>query len=107
MISEYFETTLSNDDSDTLITIDLSAASSVELVAEDGDVVAFLVQHGVMSAGNILFTSQKGSFCIKDLFANLAANERDRLLLLHTFSRCVTVSGIYRQTKVSLVRKLL
>ena len=106
LISEYFETTLSNDDSDALITIDLSAASSVELVAEDCDVVAFLVQHGVRSAGDILFTSQKGSFCIKDVSANLAANERDRLLFLHTFSRCDTVRGIYRQTKVALVRKL-
>ena len=86
LISEYFETTLSNDDSDTLITIDLSAASSVESVAEDCDVVAFLVQHGVRSAGDILFTSQKGSFCIKYISTNLAANERDRALFLHTFS---------------------
>ena len=106
LISEYFETTLSNDDSDTLITIDLNAASSVELVAEDCDVVAFLVQHGVRSAGDILFTSQKRSFCIKDISANLAANECDRHLFLYTFSRCDTMSGIYRQTKVALVKKL-
>ena len=42
LISEYFETTLASVDSDTLITkkaIDLSAASSVELVAEGCDVV--------------------------------------------------------------------
>ena len=96
LISEYFETTLSNDNSDILITIDLSAASSVELVAEDYDVVAFLVQHGVMSAGGILFTSQKGSFSIKDISANLATNERDRILFLLTFSRCDTVSSIYQ-----------
>ena len=108
LISEYSETTVANDDSDTLISkkaIDLSAASSVELVAEDCDVV-LLEQHSVRSSGDIFFTSQKGSFCIKDISANLAANERDRLLFLHTFSRCDTVNGIYRQIKVALVRKL-
>ena len=109
LISVNFETTVANDDSDTLIAkkaIDLSASSYVEVIAEDCDVLVLLVHHGASSAGDIFFTSQKGSFCIKDISANLTANERDWLLFLHAFSGCDTASGIYRQSKIALMRKL-
>ena len=60
LISEYFETTVANDDSDTLIAknaIDLSTASSVELMAADCDVLFLLKHHGARSAGDIFFTT--------------------------------------------------
>ena len=60
LISEYFETTVANDDNDTLIAnkaIDLSAASSLELMAEDCDVLVFLKHHGARSAG--IYSSQR------------------------------------------------
>ena len=60
LISEYFETTVANDDSDTLIAnkaIDFSAASSVELMAEDCDVLVLLKHHGARSAG--IYSSQR------------------------------------------------
>ena len=60
LISGYFETTVENDDSDTLIAnkdIDLSTASSVDLMAEDCDVLVPLKHHGTRSAGDIFFTT--------------------------------------------------
>ena len=60
LISEYFEATVANDDSDTLIAnkdMDLSTASSVELMAEDCDVLVLLKHHGARSAGDIFFTT--------------------------------------------------
>ena len=60
LISEYFEATVANDDSDTLIAnkdIDLSTASSGELMAEDCDVLVLLKHHGARSAGDIFFTT--------------------------------------------------
>ena len=60
LISEYFETTVANDDSDTLIAnkdIDLSTASSVELMAENCGVLVLLKDHGTRSAGDIFFTT--------------------------------------------------
>ena len=60
LISEYFETTVADDDSDTLIAnmaIDLSATSSVELMAEDCDVLVLLKHHGAGSAR--LYSSQR------------------------------------------------
>ena len=60
LISEYFETTVANDDSDTLIAnkaIDLSAASSVEFMAEDCDVL-ILLKH--MVPGQLgIYSSQR------------------------------------------------
>ena len=60
LISEYFETTVANDDSDTLIAnkdIDLSTASSAELKAEDCDVLVLLKHHVARSANDIFFTT--------------------------------------------------
>ena len=59
LISEYFETTVANDDHDTLIAnkdIDLSTAFSVELMAEDCDVLVLLKHHGARTTGDIFFT---------------------------------------------------
>ena len=43
---------------------------------------------------------------IKEIPNQLTETVQNRLLFLHAFSGCDTVSGIYRQTKVGLLQKL-
>ena len=48
----------------------------------------------------------KGTFNITVLYNPLTDNEKRRLLFIHAFSGCDTVSAIYRQTKENLLKTL-
>ena len=83
-----------------------SATSSVEVIAEDCDILVLLLYHGASTENEIFFSTAKGTFKIKDISVNLTENERDRLLFVHSFTGCDTVSGIFRHGKVALLEKL-
>ena len=98
-----------NDDCDTLLVkeaITCSATSTVEVIAEDCDILVLLLYHGESSGNEIFFSTSKGTFNIKEISANLTDNECNRLLFIHSFYRCDTVSVIYRHSKVAILKKL-
>lgn len=100
-----------NDDCDTLIVkeaVTCSATSSVEVIAEDTDILVLLLYHGASAdcVKELFLSTSKATFNIKEISANLTENERDRLLFIHSFTGCDTVSGIYWQSKKALLKKL-
>ena len=76
------------------------------MVAEDTDILVLLIHHTPSAASELFLTTSKGTYNVTELFNTLNDNEKKRLLFIHAFTGCDTVSAIYRHTKVSLFNKL-
>ena len=98
------------DDGDTLIVkialAENDSDNAVEILAEDTDILVLLLHHSPSALNSLYFTTNKGTYDVKKLYTKLSDNEKSRLLFLHAFTGCDTVSGIYRHTKVTLMRTL-
>ena len=96
-------TIVAHDDCDTLIVktaLDISSVSkkSVEVIAEDTDILVLLLHHSSSFENTLFFTTKNGSYNIGEMFNKLSCNDTSRLLFLHS----LTVSGLYRQNSVEL-----
>ena len=102
------QTEVANDDCDTTIIkkaimyANCDPQQSVEILAEDTDILVLLLHHSTSVQQNLFFTTNKGTYNVTELFNNLSDKEKSRLLFLHAFTGCDTVSAIYRHTKVTL-----
>ena len=106
---EGIETCVAQDDCDTLIVkkaLELGQTMPVDVRAEDTDVLVMLIHHMPKSPNDIHMCTKAGSYSISSIRKELNEVERERLLFIHSFSGCDTVSSIYRQSKVGLLKKL-
>ena len=103
------ETFIAHNDCDTLIVkkaIELSETMSVEVVAEDTDILVMLLHHVTRAPRDILLRTKGDIYSIQDIHDALTEREIEVVLFIHSFSGCDTVSFIYRQSKVGLIQKL-
>ena len=107
--SKNISVTCCSDDADTSIvksTIDHAKDETVEVRAEDNDILIMLIHH--MSAQHhpiILFTS-KGRYSIREIKDMLTDSEKQHILMCHAFTGCDTVSSIYGFSKEKLFSSL-
>ena len=97
------------DDADTAIVksaLDNAHGGSVNVRAEDADVLIMLVHHTTTQHHQILFTTSKGSYKVDEIIASLTEQQRRFLLLLHAFTGCDTVSSIYGFSKEKLFESI-
>src|SRR6218665_2528343 len=98
-----------DNDADTLIVRQALAATaigSVEVRAEDADVLIMLVHHQSSTSHPIFFTTSKGSYDVTKIKEALPERKRRYLLFCHAFSGCDTVSAIAGHGKTTLFNKL-
>ena len=101
-----------NDDADTLVAskaLNLALISDVEVLAEDTDIILCLLVHHFNSEhhNNIVFTAKSGSYSIGKIASQLKPKEKRMLLLVHSFSGCDTVSGIFGYGKEKFLKKAI
>lgn len=98
-----------DNDADTSIVRQALAATaigSVEVRAEDADVLIMLVHHQSSTSHPIFFTTSKGSYDVTKIKEALPERKRRYLLFCHAFSGCDTVSAIAGHGKTTLFNKL-
>ena len=87
------------DDADTEIiksVLQFAQLDSMEVRAEDGDILIMLVHHYNPSLhGQILLTTSKGSFGIGGIVWKFTLIQKRYLLFIYAFTGCDTVSAIY------------
>ena len=101
------ETFTAHNDCDTLIfkkATELSETMSVEVVAEDSDILVMLLHHVTRAPRDILLRTKGDIYSIQDIHDALTEREKERVLFIHSFSGCDTVSSIYRQSKVGFLQ---
>jgi hypothetical protein len=98
--------TQSKDDADTDIiksVLQFALVDSVEVRAEDGDILIMLVYHyNPLLHCQIFLTTSKGTFSIRDIECKLTPIQKRYLLFIHAFTGCDTVSAIYGFSKEKL-----
>ena len=98
-----------NDDCDTLVVktaLDRAAVTDVEIMAEDTDILIMLIYHSSTVNNNLFFTTSSGSYNIKNISSQLNVSERERILFIHSFTGCDTVSAIFGLGKVKILKKI-
>ena len=66
-----------------------------------------MLLHHVTRAPRDILSSTKGDIYSKqDIHDALTEREKEKVLFIHSFSGCDTVSSIYRQNKVGFLQKL-
>ena len=106
---EGIETCAAKDDCDTLIVkkaIELAQSMPVHVRAEDTDILVMLVHHIPRCPNDIQMITKSDTYSIMDICNKLTDVGKDRLLFVHSFTGCDTVSGIYRHSKNGLLQKL-
>ena len=76
---------------------------SVEVVAEDTDILVMLLHHVTRAPREILLRTKGYIYSIQDIHDALTEREREIVLFIHSFCGCDTVSSIYWQSKVGLL----
>ena len=77
---------------------------SVEVMAEDTDVLAILLHHSTTPSHTLYFTTQSGTYDVMEIYDQLTETEKARLLFIHAVTGCDTVSGIFGQGKPMLLK---
>ncbi|KAE8301169.1 hypothetical protein D5F01_LYC01334 [Larimichthys crocea] len=98
-----------DNDADTLIVREALAAArdgSVEVQAEDADVLVMLVHHSPSTNHPIYLTTSKGSYDVRRIREALSERQRRYLLFCHAFTGCDTVSAIAGHGKTALFDRL-
>ena len=98
-----------DNDADTSIVRQALAAAvggSVEVRAEDTDVLVMLVHHTSITNHPIFLTTSRGSYDVKKIRDALPERKRKYLLFCHAFSGCDTVSAIAGHGKTTLFDRL-
>jgi hypothetical protein len=103
-------TSIARDDADTLVVkkaLQLSSSNnkSVEIIAEDTDILILLLHHSITCTKPLFFTTQNGSYNIMELYEKLSPSERQRLLFMHSLTGCDTVSSLFGHGKPKLLTK--
>ncbi|XP_065906073.1 uncharacterized protein [Dysidea avara] len=96
---------LCDNDADTsIVKAALAAAKddSVEVRAEDADVLIMLIHHSSYTNHPLFFTTSKGSYDVRKIQESLSERQRRYLLLFHAFTGCDTVSAIASHGKTTL-----
>ncbi|KAK1890378.1 Chromosome-associated kinesin KIF4 [Dissostichus eleginoides] len=94
-----------DNDADTSIVREALATAtddSVEVRAEDADVLVMLVHHIPSTNHPLFFTTSKGSYDVRRIREALSERERCYLLFCHAFTGCDTVSAIAGHGKTTL-----
>ena len=97
------------DDADTLIVreaIQTALSHTVEVRAEDTDVLCMLVAHCTPALFAISFQTKSGCFEVNTIYNKLPDGKRKVLLLAHAFSGCDTTSSIFGIGKLKVLSKL-
>ena len=104
------DTVCCRDDADTSIVasaLQNSLSGTVEVRAEDADVLILLIHHFDQKRHtDILFTTTKGSFSVQSVVEQLSLRQKRYLLFCHSFSGCDTVSSIFGFSKEKIYEKL-
>ena len=80
---------------------------TVEVRAEDADILILLVYHYDDKIHNLLFfTTSKGSFCIDEIVKSLPDHKKKYILMCHSFTGCDTVSSFYGFSKEKLFERI-
>ncbi|KAK1893893.1 Chromosome-associated kinesin KIF4 [Dissostichus eleginoides] len=90
-----------DNDADTSIVREALATAtddSVEVRAEDADVLVMLVHHIPSTNHPLFFTTSKGSYDVRRIRKAFSERERCYLLFCHAFTGCDTVSAIAGQS---------
>ncbi|KAJ8418649.1 hypothetical protein AAFF_G00001480 [Aldrovandia affinis] len=84
-----------NDADTSIVRAALAAAAddSVEVRAEDADVLVMLVHHSSSTNHPLFLTTSKGSYDVRRIQEALSERQRHYLLFCHTFTGCDTVSA--------------
>ena len=99
---------LAEDDADTLIVqeaLKIGTKQTLEVRAEDTDILCMFVHHLSCISHDILFTTQTGSYSIRKIRDNIPKDELDVLLLSHAFSGSDTTSSICGFGKVRILKR--
>ena len=94
-----------DNDADTSIVREALAAAteeSVEVRAEDADVLAMLVNHSSSTNFLVFLTTSKDSYDVRKIRDALCERNRSYLLFCHAFTVCDTVSAIASHSKTTL-----
>ena len=98
------------DDADTTIIrecLQHSLLGTVEVRAEDADILIMLVHHYDQEKHHIIIvTTLTGSYCVKEIVQSLTYEQRKYLLFCHSFTGCDTVSSFHWFSKEKLYAKL-
>uniref|UniRef100_UPI00358F612F uncharacterized protein n=1 Tax=Myxine glutinosa TaxID=7769 RepID=UPI00358F612F len=93
-----------NDADTSIVRVALAAASdgSVEVRAEDADVLVMLVHHSSDSHHPLFLTTSNGSYDVQKIKESLSETQKSYLLFCHAFTGCDTVSAIAGHGKTTL-----
>ena len=98
------------DDADTEIVkcaFDHVLKCTVEVRAEDADILILLVHHYDNEKHHLVtLTTSKGSYCIYEIVRSLLEQQRRYLLMCHSFTGCDTVSSFYGYSKEKLYERI-
>ena len=97
------------DDADTSIVksaLDHATENTVEVRAEDSDILIMLVHHVSPQHHPMILTTSKGRYSIDEIIASLTDQQKRYLLMCHAFTGCDTVSSIYGYSKGKLFETL-
>ena len=100
---------LSCEDADTLVTetaLECCESGSVNVYATDTDVLIMLIYHIQRAKFPAHFTAAGKAFDVKPIFQNLTQEQRNNLLIAHSFSVYDTVTSIYGWDKIRLFNKI-
>lgn len=103
------ETHTADNDADTLLVrkvLEQQKSEPVDVIAEDTDILVMLIHHMPSSQNDIRFITKGGTYSISNIREKLNEQEKERLLFIHAFSGCDTVSSLFRQSKIGLLEKL-
>ena len=90
------------DDADTSVVktaVSDASEETVEVRAEDGDIMIMLVHHITPGHFPVIFTTSKGRYLISDIQEKLTAEEKRYSLFVHAFTGCDTVSSVFGFSK--------
>lgn len=79
---------------------------TVEVRAEDNDILIMLIHHMTNEHHHMILTTSKGRYSIREVKDSLTELEKKYLLLCHAFTGCDTVSSIYGFSKEKLFSML-
>ena len=103
------DTIQSEEDADTLIVktaLDLSKTSTVNVIADDTDILVILLHH-INNNRKPIYLTRKGRLIdMQELSGLLNEAQKQFLLLAYSFSGCDTVSAIHNYGKIKLFNKL-
>ena len=88
-------------------TIDFGKHCHVNVVADDTYVALLLLFHWTPILHEIIFTSKKKSWNIRDAVSTLQDGLQSYIKVLHAFTGCDTTSAIYANGKASFLKKIV